>query len=292
LSAQQSDDPTLRIETSSLPDAILGRPYFRRLEARGGKSPYRWSLAVPYLPTGLQLDERNGALLGSAEVVDEFSFALEVTDSSRPPQAARQSFTLNVAEPLRLPPDTLPRGTRAARYRFAFNAAGGTQPFRWEVLDGRLPPGIQLDPYSGGLAGSPTDTGLFRFTLRVTDSGQPPQSAQQTFSINVVAPLEITWADPPRVREAGIFGAVRVSNGTRDALDLTVLIVAVNEYGKAFALGYHRFSLPAGEETRDLLFGFPLPKGTYTVHADAVAEFAPRPVIYRDRLQLGPLAIE
>jgi hypothetical protein len=290
--AQDADDPSLRIETSALPDALLGRSYFRRLLARGGQAPYRWSLAVPYLPTGLQLDEETGALLGSAVVVDDFSFTLEVTDSSRPPQSARQSFTLHVAEPLALPPDTLPRGTRAARYRFAFSAVGGTQPFRWEIVEGGLPPGVQLDPYSGGLAGSPTEAGLFRFVLRVSDSGSPPQSARRTFSINVVAPLEITWADPPRVREGGIFGSVRVFNGTRDHLDLTVLVVAVNEYGKAFALGYHRFIIKAGEETRNLQFGFTLPKGTYTVHADAVAEFERTVTIHRTRLQHGPLSLE
>ncbi len=290
--AQEADDSSLRIETSSLPDAIARKPYVRRLDARNGKPPYRWSLAVPYLPDGLRLDEKTGAILGTPTVLDQFDFTLEVTDSSSPSLSARRSFILNVVEPLVLPPAALPRATRGARYRFAFNAGGGAQPFHWELAEGRLPPGVQLDSVSGGLAGTPTDTGEFRFTVRVTDSGSPPQSDQQTFAIKAVAPLEIIWAEPPKVRDAGIFGAVRVSNGTRDDLDLTVLIVAVNEYGKAFALGYHRFTLKAGEETRDLLFGFTIPKGIYTVHADGVAEFAPGRAIYRARLQLGPLLLE
>ena len=290
--AQDADDPALHIETSSLPDPIARRSYFRRLEARGGKPPYRWSLAVPYLPAGLRLDQTTGALLGVPIDVDQSDFTLEVTDSSRPPQSARRSFVLNVVERLEVRSGALPRATRGARYRATISAGGGTQPFFWEVAGGSLPPGVLLDPVSGALVGAPAETGEFRFTARVTDAGSPPQLAEETFTINVVAPLEITWAEPPAVRDAGIFGSVRVSNGTRDDLDLTVIVVAVNEYNKAFALGYHHFTVKPGEETSDLLFGFTLPKGTYTVHADAVAEFAPRTAIYRTRLQVGPLLLE
>ncbi|MGH9777333.1 MAG: Ig domain-containing protein, partial [Candidatus Acidiferrales bacterium] len=285
LLAQQADDADLRIETPSLPDPIARRSYFRRLDARGGKPPYRWSLAVPYLPVGLRLDETTGALIGVPTDVDQSDFTLEVTDSSSPPQSARRSFVLNVVERLVVRPGALPRATRAARYRATIGADGGTQPFFWEVAGGSLPPGVLLDPVSGALVGAPAEAGEFRFTARVNDSGSPPQLAEETFTINVVAPLEITWAEPPRVRDSGIFGSVRVSNGTRDDLDLTVIVVAVNEYNKAFALGYHHFTIKSGEETRDLLFGFSLPKGTYTVHADAVAEFAPGRAIYRTRLQ-------
>ena len=40
-----------------------------------------------------------------------------------------------------------------------------------------------------------------------------------------------------------IAGTVEVSNGSRDIYDQTVIIVAVNEIGKAFALGYQHFDL-------------------------------------------------
>ncbi|MGH9814004.1 MAG: Ig domain-containing protein, partial [Candidatus Acidiferrales bacterium] len=191
LLAQQADDADLRIETPSLPDPIARRSYFRRLDARGGKPPYRWSLAVPYLPVGLRLDETTGALIGVPTDVDQSDFTLEVTDSSSPPQSARRSFVLNVVERLVVRPGALPRATRAARYRATIGADGGTQPFFWEVAGGSLPPGVLLDPVSGALVGAPAEAGEFRFTARVNDSGSPPQLAEETFTINVVAPLEI-----------------------------------------------------------------------------------------------------
>jgi hypothetical protein len=75
-----------------------------------------------------------------------------------------------------------------------------------------------------------------------------------------------------------------VSNGSRSPYDQTVIIVAVNEFGKAFALGYQRFNLPA-QAQQVIPYSSSLPNGHYIVHVDAVAEIPARNLIRRARLQ-------
>ncbi len=103
------------------------------------------------------------------------------------------------------------------------------------------------------------------------------------FTITVVPPLEIEWTHEPQLQEDGIYGAVKVSNASGEDNDLTVIIVAVNQIGKAFALGYQRLTL-AKSSSQEIPFGASLPIGTYIVHADAVAEIPSKNVIRRTRL--------
>jgi len=110
-----------------------------------------------------------------------------------------------------------------------------------------------------------------------------------------VAPLLIEWKSFPRLQGDQILGSVNVSNGTRDMFDLTVVILAVNEYGKAFALGYQHFDLQPETTDVEIPFGQAtnLPVGTYVVHADAVAEVAAKGLIFRGRQQTStPLQVQ
>ncbi|MEQ1847151.1 MAG: putative Ig domain-containing protein, partial [Nitrospira sp.] len=63
----------------------------------------------------------------------------------------------------------------------------------WTVVSGALPVGVTLSP-SGLLSGTPTTQGTSTFTILVQDSGTPPQSNQQSFSltINAVTPVSGT----------------------------------------------------------------------------------------------------
>jgi hypothetical protein len=194
-------------------------------------------------------------------------------------------FALTVAAqppPLAIQTESLPRGTVHKSYAQYLKAAGGTAPLRWDITAGALPPGLALEP-SGELLGVPTAAGTYHFAVRVTDSSRPPRSATREFVLTVPAALSVRWTQPPRLESGGIFGRLEVDNESGETLDLTVIIVAVNEIGKAFALGYQR-----GPQSVGLLavpFGTSLPRGTYVVHADAIGEFAPTLNIYRARLQ-------
>lgn len=72
------------------------------------------------------------------------------------------------------PTDTLTVGTP---YTYTFGVSGGTLPYTFEIIDGALPDGLALDETTGVLSGTPTTDGTFAYTLQVTDSSDPAQSA-------------------------------------------------------------------------------------------------------------------
>ncbi|HYL14936.1 MAG TPA: Ig domain-containing protein [Terriglobales bacterium] len=190
-----------------------------------------------------------------------------------------------VPAPLAITTESLPRAVPHEEYRTTLQATGGVPPYHWSIAAGTLPAGLRLDLESGMISGTPTETGDFHFTVGVTDSAEPPHTATRELSLAAAAALSIEWSKYPRVDADQISGAVNVANGTKDEFDQTVIILAVNEIGKAFALGYQHFKLKPDSGKVEITFGSSLPRGTYVVHADAVAEVALKHAIYRDRLQ-------
>ncbi|HXE90436.1 MAG TPA: Ig domain-containing protein [Terriglobales bacterium] len=201
-----------------------------------------------------------------------------------PAIASAQQTPAPQPPPLTILTETLPRGAVTATYVFELKAQGGTEPRTWKLEEGTLPPGVGLSS-SGILSGTPAAVGEFRFRISVTDSSPRPNTLARWFVLRVVAPLKIGWKQPPRLRGDEISGTVEVSNATDDDFDLTVIVVAVNEVGKAFALGYQHFKLKQQTENLAIEFGSTLPRGAYIVHADAVAEIEPKNLIHRSRLQ-------
>jgi len=172
-------------------------------------------------------------------------------------------------------------------FRLQLEASGGVASYGWQVADGSgpLPPGLQLDARSGLISGIPTAAGSFSVRVVVTDSANPPATDTQSFIIEVPDALLLEWKQAPHASKEGIAGSVVVSNQTGHTIDLTVIIVAVNEVGKAFALAEQHFSLTAESDSPAIPFGADnvLPFGKYTIHADAVGEVASENQIYRTR---------
>lgn len=154
---------------------------------------------------------------------------------------------------------------------------------RWELTEGALPAGTALD-HDGLLGGIPSETGEFKFTVTVTDSGRPAAQRNQQLVLTVVAPLFAQWGRYPRVKGQRLEGSIIVSNQTEQDFDLTVIMMAVNETGRATAIGYQRFTLTKGDTGKEIPFGENLPQGSYELDVDAVAEVAATNSIYRARL--------
>jgi hypothetical protein len=84
----------------------------------------------------------------------------------------------------------LPDGTVGVLYASTtLVAVGGTGILVW-TDDGNLPPGLSLST-DGVISGTPSTAGSFTFTAAATD--QTPQTATQTFHIDVVSPLPQTF---------------------------------------------------------------------------------------------------
>jgi hypothetical protein len=192
---------------------------------------------------------------------------------------------LAVAQPtLAVVDEALPPIVAGVDFHVLLHATGGAPPYVWSVAGGELPEGINLTP-EGLLSGRPMKPGSFPLTVKVEDSGHPGHAITKELKVVVTASLLLEWLQPPKVRDNRIDGSVQVSNGSPDVFDLTVVIVAVAENGRATAIGYEHFPLNAGAANVPIIFGNTLPHGGYVIHADAVAEIAAKRAILRQRLQ-------
>ena len=187
-------------------------------------------------------------------------------------------------QPLAVVDEPLPALDAGVDVHVPLHASGGVPPYVWSVPNGDLPEGLRLTP-EGVLEGRPAKPGASALTLKVEDSGHPTHTITKDFKIVVSTPLLLEWADPPKVHENRIDGSVQVSNGSTSAFDLTVVIVAVADNGRATAIGYQHIQLKEGAASIQIPFGNTLPYGGYTIHADAIAEIPAKNAILRRRLQ-------
>jgi hypothetical protein len=193
--------------------------------------------------------------------------------------------------PLAIVDETLPSLDPGVDVRIPLSARGGVPPYHWSVTSGDLPEGISLTP-EGVLVGRPAKDGRFTYTVTVEDSAHPPNRVNKELQTVVSASLVFEWLRPPTVRGDRMDGVVQLSNGTKDDFDLTFIVVAIAENGRATALGYQHFTLKAGTENFQIPFGQTLPHGNYVVHADAVAEIPSRNRILRRLLETpAPLPV-
>ena len=182
---------------------------------------------------------------------------------------------------------SLPAATAGVHYGIALQAAGGVSPYRWRLAQGsHLPPGLHLGEHSGHLSGTPTQAGDYHFTVVLSDVNAPPGHVQHDFTLSVVAGLAIEWKAPPKISGTQIAGSLIVSNHTDQAANLTVIVVAVNQIGRATALGYQHFNIAAGAQ-QEIPFGSSPGPGTYVVRADAVAHFPHTQHVLRAHKQTG-----
>jgi hypothetical protein len=94
------------------------------------------------------------------------------------------------------------------------------------------------------------------------------------------------WKRPPKVSGTWIAGSVIVANHTDQAASLTVIVVAVNQIGRATALGYQHFTIQPQAE-QEIPFGASPGPGSYRARADAVAYFTAGKITLRAHKQTG-----
>lgn len=186
-------------------------------------------------------------------------------------------------EPLVVRSTGLPKAFLNQHYETHLEANGGITPLRWVVKDGTLPAGVVLGP-DGLVSGAPTETGEFRFTVTVTDGGRPAAQRDQKLELTVVAPLLAQWGRYPKLKGQRLEGSILVSNQTEHDFDLTAVMMAVNETGRATAIGYQHITLKKDTAELEIPFGDNLPWGSYQLNVDVVGEVTATNSIYRARL--------
>lgn len=184
----------LSISTTSLPSGNKGVAYSQNLVATGGKAPYVWSVSGgTTLPSGLTLSPA-GLLSGTPTQAGTFQFQLTVLDGGT--QAAQATFSLTIIDTLTITTEGL-SGTAGTPFSQTLAATGGTAPYAWSITSGTLPAGLQLNPSTGAITGTPGAGGAFNLTVRVTDAAQATASKQMTITINLPALPAVSFTGMP-----------------------------------------------------------------------------------------------
>lgn len=127
----------LRVVTTTLPMAALGRPYEAPLVEEGGEPPFVWSITRGTLPPGLKLED-TGLIRGTSSEITEKPIIFAVRVSQQDGSSAAADVQISVAamiepSPLRIVTDEgLPPATVGLRYSFQFVAEGGVAPYSWK----------------------------------------------------------------------------------------------------------------------------------------------------------------
>jgi hypothetical protein len=176
-------------------NASVGVAYSQPFAATGGNPPYSWSISSGN--TGdLTLDASTGTLHGTPQTAGTLNFTVKVTDTQGASASASYSVQVNpplltiaVAAPL-------PSGMLGTPYQqtLPLLATGGTPPYRWSLASGPASiPGLNFDPASLVLSGTPASAGVLTLTIQVTDAKQ--QTATKSLSLTILPPsLSISTA--------------------------------------------------------------------------------------------------
>lgn len=197
------------------------------------------------------------------------------------------SFRVVAQQPLAISEkENLPPASLWESYSRSLQVAGGIRPYHWTLVSGPLPHGLELRD-DGEIHGTPDESGVIEFTATVRDDSLPPEQQTRKFTLRIEKPLTAEWDRTARVNGQRIDGSVKVSNRTGRDFDLTVVVLAVNEIGRATAIGYQR--LPLKKHTKDfqIPFGDNLSRGAYDVNVDVVGEEPISNRIFRARLVAG-----
>jgi PKD repeat protein len=98
-----------------------------------------------------------------------YDVRLDVTDDEG--SMARASVSINVSGPAApaITTRALPEGQSGKSYSQALSGGSGTAPYVWSLDAGVLPSGVTLSA-AGMLSGKPSQSGTFKFKVRMTDT--------------------------------------------------------------------------------------------------------------------------
>lgn len=198
----------LTVATESLPATTPGSEYRQHLAATGGLRDYSWSVSAGTLPAGLELEPFTGLISGSATIVGEFNFTIQVTDANN--VTSTKDLSIGVYDPVSITTTSLAPGTYPQPYSQTLSAAGGKAPYSWSI-SGSLPFNLALNRSTGEITGRPYPAGTYTFTVQVTDAASI--RAMKEFSITIYDQLTITTATLPNGEQGREYGQVLSASG-------------------------------------------------------------------------------
>jgi len=202
--------------TTGLPAATIGAAYSTQLGVSGGSSPITFALVSGTLPAGLTLSP-SGLISGTPSVVGNATLTFSATDSSTKPVTITTTLTLVVnATPLILTTASVPNGVVGKAYSTTLTQTGGVSPYTWTISSGALASGLTLSN-TGTISGSPSASGIYSFTVKVTDAEATPQVATKSYTMTVYTALAITTSSLPSGSVKNTYSTTLTASGGTQA---------------------------------------------------------------------------
>lgn len=200
---------SLAFVSTSLANGKVNQTYSANLSASGGTAPYLYTVIAGALPPGLTLGA-NGLISGTPTQSGTYQITFRVTDTFQ--NAAQQTITLVVdAFGFRITTPFLSSGRIGQPYSASIAAEGGATPYVFFLLSGQLPQGLNLN-FNGLLAGTPTQSGNFSFTVRTLDSASNAAERNYSLAINASA-VSITSSTLPNANLNQVYTASLTGTG-------------------------------------------------------------------------------
>ncbi|MCX6460785.1 MAG: putative Ig domain-containing protein [Actinobacteria bacterium] len=234
----------LVITTTSVANAFRTVPYTATIVASGGATPYlSFYVSSGRLAPGLTINDA-GVISGTPTSTGTFTFSIGVSDSKYDYAAAPFTIVVTTPPALSITTAALTAGASGVAYSFALQATGGVGTHAWSLASGTLPPGLTLNS-EGLISGTPTTSGTYTFTPRVTAG----TTVTRSLTLTVQPQLIITTDTLP-------------TGATSTAYSTTLAATGGTSYSWAVTSG----SLPAGltVTTGGVLSGTPTVAGTST----------------------------
>lgn len=191
--------PSIAVSPTTLPAGTVATAYSQTVTSTGGTAPYTFAVIAGALPAGITLSS-GGVLSGTPTAGGTFSFTVTATDSSTGagPYSGSRAYTWTVNAPaVSLSPASLPAPTAGSAYSQTFTAGGGVAPYAFSVSAGALPAGLSLNASTGVLSGTPTATGSYTFTVKVTDSSTGTGAPYNTTRVYTLVTAQGIGSAPP-----------------------------------------------------------------------------------------------
>ena len=186
----------LRIITEAIPSAYTGSPYTATISAKGGRTPYSWSMSVsPSCPGGLTCS--GNSISGTPGTASQGTYIVTSTVNDTCTSNTR-SFVLTIhpstgggtaftASPA---PGALPNATVGSPYNQSISLSGGIPPYTNTACTPASCNGLNLSCTVSGatISGTPTGAGTCNFNITWRDSSSPFQTAGGAYTVNISSP--------------------------------------------------------------------------------------------------------
>jgi uncharacterized protein (TIGR03437 family) len=182
------------VTTPGVPAATVGLPYSTQLVIGGCALPFTWRISSGALPPGLTLNAGTGVISGvpTESITARFTATAQHLGTL---EASRAYALVVVSCSLRFVTPSLMDGAIGQPYSDALSTSN-CQPVTMSITVGSLPPGLQLDPDTGAITGTPSTAGSWTFTVTAVHAESGLRSSAD-YTIHIGAGCQITTSALP-----------------------------------------------------------------------------------------------